>query len=98
MNRKLERVFRRRPLTAEEAARDKEVRRAVQAEFPPATTPHESRFDSLCERPSETAHNRPPRSPRRPTCHRWPCRSSSPANGTSLWKPPTDWPRFSESN
>ena len=49
MNRKLERVFRSRPLTAEEAARDKEVRRAVQAEFPPATTPHESRFDSLGE-------------------------------------------------
>ena len=49
MNRKLERVFRSRPLTAEEAARDYEVRRAVQAEFPPATTPHESRFDSLGE-------------------------------------------------
>ena len=49
MNRKLERAFRSRPLTAEEAARDKEVRRAVQAEFPPATTPHESRFDSLGE-------------------------------------------------
>ena len=49
MNRKPERVFRSRPLTAEEAARDKEVRRAVQAEFPPATTPHESRFDSLGE-------------------------------------------------
>ena len=49
MNRKLERVFRTRPLTAEEAARDKEVRRAVQAEFPPATTPHESRLDSLGE-------------------------------------------------
>ena len=49
MNRKLERVFRSRPVTAEEAARDNEVRRAVQAEFPPATTPHESRFDSLGE-------------------------------------------------
>ena len=49
MNQKLERVFRSRPLTAEEAARDNEVRRAVQAEFPPATTPHESRFDSLGE-------------------------------------------------
>ena len=49
MNRKLERVFRTRPLTAEEAAHDNEVRRAVQAEFPPATTPHESRFDSLGE-------------------------------------------------
>ena len=49
MNRKLERVFRDRPVTAEEAARDKEVRRAVQAEFPPTTTPHESRFDSLGE-------------------------------------------------
>ena len=49
MNRKLERVFRSRPVTPEEAARDNEVRRAVQAEFPPATTPHESRFDSLGE-------------------------------------------------
>ena len=56
------------------------------------------RLAKRCERLSETAHNRRPRSPRRPTCHRWPCPSSSPANGTSLWKPPTDWPRFSESN
>jgi DNA-binding phage protein len=36
MRRKIERVFRECPLTAEEVARDEEVRRQVQAEFPPA--------------------------------------------------------------
>ena len=49
MNRKLERVFRDRPLTAEDTARENEVRRAVQAEFPPVTASHESRSDSLGE-------------------------------------------------
>ena len=49
MNQKLERVFRNRPVAAAEAARDEEVRRAVQAEFPPATPQHESRSDSLGE-------------------------------------------------
>ena len=49
MNRKLERVFRNRPLTPEEAAKDNDVRRAVEAEFPPATTRHESRSDSFGE-------------------------------------------------
>ena len=49
MNRKLERVFRDRPLTAEEATHDNEVRRAVQAEFPPVTASHESRSDSRGE-------------------------------------------------
>ncbi len=47
MNQKLDQVFRNRPLTAEEAARDNEVRRAAQAEVPPV--PHKSRFDSLGE-------------------------------------------------
>ena len=47
MTSKPERVFRNRPLTAEEAARDNEVRRAVQTEFPPA--PHEARSYSLGE-------------------------------------------------
>ncbi len=37
MGRKLDRVFRNRNLTAEEVARDAEVRRQVQIEFPPAT-------------------------------------------------------------
>jgi ribosome-binding protein aMBF1 (putative translation factor) len=36
MSRKLERVFRGRRLSADEVARDQEVRRKVQAEFPPA--------------------------------------------------------------
>ncbi|HEV3025660.1 MAG TPA: hypothetical protein VGX76_24475 [Pirellulales bacterium] len=36
MGRKLDRVFRKRKLTAEEVARDAEVRRQVQIEFPPA--------------------------------------------------------------
>ncbi len=36
MNEKIERVFRDRRLTADEIARDEEVRRKVQAEFPPA--------------------------------------------------------------
>ncbi len=45
MNSKPERVVRDCPLTAEEAARDNELRRAVQAEFPPS--PHVPRFDFL---------------------------------------------------
>src|SRR4051794_18512020 len=36
LSKKYERVFRERPLTSEEVAREQEVRRAVQAEFPPA--------------------------------------------------------------
>jgi DNA-binding phage protein len=36
MNKKIERVFRGRRLSAAEVARDEEVRRKVQAEFPPA--------------------------------------------------------------
>ncbi len=36
MSRKIERVFRDRPLTADEVAKDERVRQAVQAEFPPA--------------------------------------------------------------
>ena len=49
MNNKPGRIYRNRLLTADEAVRDNEVRRAVQAEFPPATTPHESRSASLGE-------------------------------------------------
>ena len=49
MNSKPERVFRNRPLTTEEAARENELRRAVQAEFPPATTRHKPRSDSFGE-------------------------------------------------
>jgi Helix-turn-helix len=37
MNKKIERVFRDRRLSVTEVARDEEVRRLVQAEFPPAT-------------------------------------------------------------
>lgn len=37
MTKKIERVFRDRQLTAEEAAHDNEVRRKVMAEFPPAS-------------------------------------------------------------
>ena len=36
MSKKIERVFRKGRLSAEEVARDEEVRRKVQAEFPPA--------------------------------------------------------------
>ena len=36
MSKKIERVFRGRRLSPEEVARDEEVRRKVQAEFPPA--------------------------------------------------------------
>lgn len=36
MSKKIERLFRDRRLSAEEIARDEEVRRTVQAEFPPA--------------------------------------------------------------
>lgn len=49
MNSKPERAFRNHLLTAEEAARDNELRRAVEAEFPPATTRHEHRSDSFGE-------------------------------------------------
>jgi hypothetical protein len=36
MSKKIERVFRQGRLSAEEVARDEEIRRKVQAEFPPA--------------------------------------------------------------
>jgi Helix-turn-helix len=36
MNKKMERVFRKRRLSAAEIARDEEVRRQVQTEFPPS--------------------------------------------------------------
>lgn len=36
MSKKIERVFRERRLSPEEVARDEEIRRKVQAEFPPA--------------------------------------------------------------
>ena len=49
MNRKLERIFSDRSVTTAEVAHDEEVRRAVQAEFPPANTSHEARTDSLGE-------------------------------------------------
>lgn len=49
MHQKLDRVFRNRPLTTEQAASDQAMRRAVQAEFPPVTASHESRSDSLGE-------------------------------------------------
>jgi DNA-binding phage protein len=38
MAKKIERVFRKGVLSAEELARDEEVRRKVQAEYPPAAT------------------------------------------------------------
>ncbi len=38
MSKKIERVFREGRLTAEEVARDEEVRRKVQAEFPPVAS------------------------------------------------------------
>jgi transcriptional regulator with XRE-family HTH domain len=38
-DKKIERVFRSNKLTAEEIARDNEVRRLVEQEFPPAATP-----------------------------------------------------------
>ena len=38
MSKKIERVFREGRLSAEEVARDEEVRRKVQAEFPPAAS------------------------------------------------------------
>jgi DNA-binding phage protein len=39
MTKKFERMFRQGRLSAEEVARDEEVRRKVQAEFPPASLP-----------------------------------------------------------
>ncbi len=49
MNQKLQRIFRNRRITAEEAVRDEELRRALQVEFPPATAVHDSRSDSFSE-------------------------------------------------
>ena len=42
MGQKFERVFRNRQLTPEEVARDEEVRRQVQEEYPPAKRAHPS--------------------------------------------------------
>ena len=38
MNRKIEQVFRDRPLTPDEVAKDERIRHAVKAEFPPASS------------------------------------------------------------
>ena len=46
-NKRVERVMRNRTLTPEEAARDAEVRRAVEAEFPPAHSPRHPNPGSL---------------------------------------------------
>ncbi len=48
MTKKIERVFRAGRLSAEEAARDEEVRRKVQAEFPPAA-PSGGASGRLCQ-------------------------------------------------
>lgn len=101
MNRKLERIFRDRSVTTAEVAHDEEVRRAVQAEFPPANTSHEARTDSLGEALRKAIRGSPYRwltSPKKPTCQRWPCQNSSPVNETSICKPPNDWSRPLESN
>ena len=42
MSRKVERVFRDRPLTPDEVANDERIRHAVQAEFPPAAASPDS--------------------------------------------------------
>jgi DNA-binding phage protein len=47
MAKRFERVFRDRPLTPEEFARDEEIRRKVREEFPPACSEAAFRPDSL---------------------------------------------------
>ena len=49
MAKKLQREFRNRRLTPEEVARDEEVRRKVQEEFPPARFTHSTAPNSLSE-------------------------------------------------
>jgi hypothetical protein len=49
MARRIERVFRNRKLTAEEAARDSEIRHKVKAEFPPLRVAGSAAADSLSE-------------------------------------------------
>ncbi len=47
--RKVERVIRRRRLTPEEVARDQDIRRRVEGEFPPALPSHHAAPGSLSE-------------------------------------------------
>jgi hypothetical protein len=49
MPRKIERVYRDRKLSPEEVARDEQIRRRVEAEFPPARPAGPSAPDSLSE-------------------------------------------------
>jgi hypothetical protein len=49
MSRKIERVYRDRKLTPEEVARDEQILRQVQSEFPPARPAGPSAPDSLSE-------------------------------------------------
>jgi ribosome-binding protein aMBF1 (putative translation factor) len=49
MAKRFQREFRNRPLTPQEVERDEEVRRHVQAEFPPATHAAQGSLDSLSE-------------------------------------------------
>jgi len=49
MAKKIQREFRNRPLTPQEVERDEEVRRQVQAEFPPAARAALGSPDSLSE-------------------------------------------------
>ena len=47
--RKSKRIFRTRYLTQEEIARDREIRRKIEAEFPPASKPRKQEKNSLTE-------------------------------------------------
>jgi hypothetical protein len=49
MGKKLQRVFRDRPLTPDEVAEDQKVRQEVQREFPPKTATDAAPADSLSE-------------------------------------------------
>jgi MoxR-like ATPase len=49
MDKRIERVYRTRTLTAEEAARANTIRRKVMEEFPPLATAHKPRLDSISE-------------------------------------------------
>jgi len=49
MGKKLERIFRTQKLTSEEVAKDEEIRRKVQEEFPPARPAHSSIPGSFSE-------------------------------------------------
>src|SRR6266849_307629 len=75
MSKKIERVFREGRLSAEEVARDEEVRRKVQAEFPPAA-PSGSGYDrnviELVERPTAWLWSSSRYDSGRDACHpRW---------------------------